>query len=807
MNDRYVCIHAHFYQPPRENPWLEAIEIQDSAYPYHDWNERVTAESYAPNAAARILDGEKKIIEIVNNYSKISFDFGPTLISWLEEKVPRVYKAIQAADRETCERFGGHGAAMAQGYNHMILPLANTRDKETQVLWGIRDFEYRFGRYPEGMWVPEAAVDTETLEIMAKQKIRFTVLPPHAAKRVKPPGKKEWKDIGGGRIDPSRAYLCKLPSGQSIVLFFFDGPISHAVAFENILMRGEDFAQRIVGGFSDERKWPQLTNIATDGETYGHHRAHGDMALGYALRYIETQKLAQLTVYADFLEKHPPTHEVEIVDNTSWSCVHGIERWRSNCGCNSGRPGWNQEWRTPLRQAFDWLRDTLAPKFEQAGGGLFADPWRARDQYISVILNRSRENVDGFFHAQASHELKECERVQALKLMELQRHLMLMYTSCGWFFDELSGLETVQSIQYSGRAVQLAQSLFDDPKIEEEYLNKLAIAHSNIPEQGDGRKIYESYVRPAIIDLNKVGAHYAISSLFEPYPPQSKTYCYEISQEDHNMLSAGKSRVSFGRIRITSDITLESSRVTFGAVHLGDHYVTGGVREFTNDQAYQEMAETITKAFEGGDFTDLVRAIDVAFGSVSYSLKLLFRDEQRKILQIILNSALEEAESSYRQLYDSRAPLMRFIAAHGIPLIRHFQAAAEVTLNAELRRAIEAESLNADMVRALMDEAKAVHVNLDAATLEYALRGKLETMAEQWEGQPCDAEKLASLESAVKLARSFPFEVRLWEIQNVYHSVLLNSANGNKPHAAGCDGPEWTQIFRSLGDQLGMRMS
>jgi hypothetical protein len=355
--------------------------------------------------------------------------------------------------------------------------------------------------------------------------------------------------------------------------------------------------------------------------------------------------------------------------------------------------------------------------------------------------------------------------------------------------------------------VQLAQSLFNDPKIEEEYLNKLAIAHSNIPEQGDGRKIYESYVRPAMIDLNKVGAHYAISSLFEPYPPQSKTYCYEISQEDHNMLSAGKSRVSFGRIRITSDITLESSRVTFGAVHLGDHYVTGGVREFTNDQAYQEMAETITKAFEGGDFTDLVRAIDVAFGSVSYSLKLLFRDEQRKILQIILNSALEEAESSYRQLYDSRAPLMRFIAAHGIPLIRHFQAAAEVTLNAELRRAIEAESLNADMVRALMDEAKAVHVNLDAATLEYALRGKLETMAEQWEAQPCDAEKLASLESAVKLARSFPFEVRLWEIQNVYHSVLLNSANGNKAHAAGCDGPEWAQIFRSLGDQLGMRMS
>lgn len=807
MNDRYVCIHAHFYQPPRENPWLEAIEIQDSAYPYHDWNERVTAECYAPNAAARILDGEQKIIEIVNNYSKISFDFGPTLISWIEAKIPRLYKAIQAADKATCERFGGHGAAMAQGYNHMILPLANKRDRETQIIWGIRDFEYRFGRYPEGMWLPEAAADIETLAVMARHRIRFTVLPPHAAKRVKPPGKKEWKDISGGRIDPSRAYLCKLPSGQSIVLFFFDGPISHAVAFENILMRGEDFAQRIIGGFSDERKGPQLTHIATDGETYGHHRAHGDMALSYALRHIETQKLAELTVYASFLETHPPTHEVEIVENTSWSCVHGIERWRSNCGCNSGRPGWNQEWRTPLRQAFDWLRDALAPKFEEASRALFADGWKARDEYVSVILNRSRENVDRFLHEQAGHELNECERMHALKWMELQRHLMLMYTSCGWFFDELSGLETVQAIQYSGRAVQLAQSLFNDPKMEEEYLNKLAAAHSNIPEQGDGRTIYENYVRPAMIDLNKVGAHYAISSLFESYPPQSQTYCYQIHQEDHTMLSSGKSRVSFGRIRISSDITLESSRVSFGAVHLGDHYVTGGVREFKDQQTYKEMVEKITKAFESGDFTDLVRAIDVAFGSVSYSLKLLFRDEQRKILRIILNSALEEAESSYRQLYDSRAPLMRFIAAHGIPLIRHFQAAAEVTLNAELRRAIEAESLNVDLVRALMEEANAVHVDLDAATLEFALRGKLEAMAEEWESQPCNAEKLISLEAAVKVARSFPFEIRLWEIQNVYHSVLLNSANGNKPHAAGCEGPEWTQTFRSLGDQLGMRMS
>jgi alpha-amylase/alpha-mannosidase (GH57 family) len=807
VTDRYVCIHAHFYQPPRENPWLEAIEIQDSAYPYHDWNERVTAECYAPNAAARILDGEQKIVDIVNNYAKISFDFGPTLISWIEEKAPRLYKAIQAADQETCERFLGHGAAMAQAYNHMIMPLANERDKCTQTSWGICDFEHRFGRFPEGMWLPEAAVDLPTLETLAAQKIRFTVLPQHAAKRVRPFEKTNWMDVSGGKIDPSRAYLCNLPSGRSIVLFFFDGPISHAVAFENILMRGEDFAQRLMGGFSETRKWPQLTNIATDGETYGHHRAHGDMALSYALRHIEKENLANLTVYADFLEKHPPTHEVEIEENSSWSCVHGVERWRSNCGCNSGRPGWNQEWRTPLRDAFDWLRDTLAPKCDQAAGVLFADAWRARDEYISVILDRSRDNVDRFLHEQTGRELKDCEKVQALKLMELQRHLMLMYTSCGWFFDELSGLETVQAIQYSGRALQLAQSLFHDDTIEDEYLAKLGKANSNIPEHRDGKKIYEIFVRPAMLDLNKVGAHYAISSLFEAYPPHSQTYCYQIHQGDHTMLSSGKSRVSFGRIRITSDIILESARVTFGAVHLGDHYVTGGVREFVNEEVYKETAERVTKAFEGGDFTDLIRAIDVAFGSGSYSLKLLFRDEQRKILQIILNSALEEAESSYRQLYDSRAPLMRFVAAHGIPDIRHFQAAAEVTLNAELRRAIEAENVNVDLVRALMEEARTVHVNPDGATLEFALRRKLQSMAEDWEVHPCDLDKISSLESAVKLARSFPFEVRLWEIQNVYHSVLMTRGNWHRQQGAGCEVPEWRQRFRSLGEQLGMRMS
>ncbi|HET8916453.1 MAG TPA: glycoside hydrolase, partial [Candidatus Binatia bacterium] len=357
---RYICIHGHFYQPPRENPWLESVELQDSAYPYHDWNERVTAECYAPNSVSRILDGDNQIIQLVNNYSKISFNFGPTLLAWLEAKAPDVYDAILEADRESQKNFSGHGSALAQVYNHMILPLANARDRRTQILWGIRDFQRRFKRLPEGMWLPETAVDIESLEILAELGIRFTILAPHQADRVRPIGGRVWHDVSGSRIDPTQAYEQRLPSGRKIALFFYDGPIARAVAFEGLLSSGEHLANRLVGAFDDGRNRPQLVHIATDGESYGHHHRFGDMALAYALNTIESNQLAQLTNYGEYLERHLPTHQVEIIEKTSWSCFHGIDRWWSNCGCNSGgRPGWNQEWRTPLRGALDTLRDSL----------------------------------------------------------------------------------------------------------------------------------------------------------------------------------------------------------------------------------------------------------------------------------------------------------------------------------------------------------------------------------------------------------------------------------------------------------------
>lgn len=800
--DRYLCVHAHFYQPPRENPWLESVEVQDSAYPYHDWNERITAECYAPNAASRILNGDGRIRTIFNNYLKISFNFGPTLLSWMEEKSPALYAALQETDRQTIAGHSGHGSALAQPYNHMILPLANLRDRETQVVWGIRDFEHRFERAPEGMWLPEGAVDLPTLDVLAKHGIRFTILSPFSAKRVRRIGGTKWKDVSGGQIDPSRPYKLSLPSGRLINLFFYDGPASRAVAFEGILASGEAFANRLLSTYSDSRNWTQLAHIATDGETYGHHKAHGDMALAYALHYIESNGLAHLTNYGEFLERFPPTHEAEIFENSSWSCSHGVERWRSDCGCNSGgNPGWNQSWRAPLRQAFDWLRDTAAPLFEQNGAKLFGDSWKARDDYIGVILDRSRENVSDFLsrHVKGQQACAE-QQVLALRLLELQRYLMLMYTSCGWFFDELSGIETVQVIQYAGRAVQIADSLDNSRNLENEFLERLARAKSNIPEHRDGKAIYEKFVRPAKVDLKRVGAHYAVSSLFDDFGAETRVYCYEVARKDLRSLVSGKAKLVAGHAEVRSRITWESADLSFGVMHLGDHLISGGVREFAGASAYERCVNKIKAVFDTGDFTELMRVVDRTYGAEKNMLHVLFRDEQRRIVRQILATPIDEAELAYRQLYENRVSLMHFLAALNFPRPKVLQAAAEFTLNEDLRSSIDAENRSIERTRDILDEIRRMEVPIDSTTAEFAIRRKLEDLAARFRENPARMDLLEQLVASVELALSLPFDVQFWKVQNEYFEVLQTfyPEARKSPKAA----EKWLDLFTNLGSKL-----
>jgi alpha-amylase/alpha-mannosidase (GH57 family) len=803
--ERYICIHGHFYQPPRENPWLEAIEIQDSAYPYHDWNERVTAECYATNATSRILDEQGKIACIVNNYSRISFNVGPTLFAWLENNAPDVYQAVLEADKESRSTFSGHGSALAQVYNHMILPLANRRDKITQVLWGIRDFEHRFGRAPEGMWLPETAVDLESLDILSEHGIRFTILAPRQAKRIRPLGSKEWQDVSGGRIDPTMAYLQALPSGRTISLFFYDGPISRAVAFERLLSKGEVFVQRLLEGFSEERKWPQMVHIATDGESYGHHHPNGDMALAYALDRVESENLARLTNYGEYLEQHAPTHEVEIYENSSWSCIHGIERWQNDCGCNSGsHPGWNQGWRKPLRQALDWLRDTLATAYEERAGTLFKDPWAARDQYIQLVLDRSMESVEDYLAKNASRKLEEQDMVAALKLLEIQRHAMLMYTSCGWFFDDLSGIETVQVLQYAGRALQLAREVFDNA-LEPHFLKLLEQAKSNLRKHGNGKRIYDKFVTPAAVDLTKVGAHYAMSSLFKDYAEQVGIFCFSADQEAFERTEAGKMKLALGRIKLTSEITRESLRVCFGVMHWGDHNMSGCVRPCGAEEPDEDAVRQTLDTFARADFPGTLQFLEKHFGPSLYSLTNLFRDEQRKILNGILESTMVDVEGIYRQVYENNAPLLRFLQDIHFPPPRPLYTAAEHILNSSLRSAFEAEELDLQAIENFLSFAELEGVALDSATLEMAVRKRMERLAEAVEEQPAELHVMKELDGAADLLMRLPFEVNLRRVQNIYYTVLQK----DYPEFKGKGDEksrEWVARFKALGEKLWLRI-
>lgn len=805
MTQRYICIHGHFYQPPRENPWLEAIELQDSAYPYHDWNERITAECYGPNSTARILDTEGKIFQIFNNYSKISFNFGPTLLAWMQQHAPQVYQAVREADQESRRLFGGHGSALAQPYNHMILPLANRRDKDTQIHWGIRDFQHRFGRRPEGMWLPETAVDLETLDLVARHGIRFTVLAPHQARRVRPLEEGKWKEVAPDQIDPSQPYRQSLSSGRSIDLFFYDGPISRAVAFEQLLTRGDNFAHRLLGAFSDARNRAQLVHIATDGETYGHHHRHGEMALAYALHYIETQNLARLTNYGEFLEKFPARQEVQIAENTSWSCAHGVERWRSDCGCSTGaHPGWNQAWREPLRSALDWLRDRLVQRFESHAPRYLKDPWEARNDYIDVILDRSAASQEAFLEKHALDPGSPEARITLLKLLEMQRHAMLMYTSCGWFFDDLSGIETVQVIQYAGRALQLAGELFGD-SLEEGFVARLAKARSNLMEPGDGARIYEQRVRASRIDLLKVGAHYATSSLFHEYPRTTSVYCYQVEQLSYQDYRAGKAKLAVGTARITSGITTESRPVCFGVLHFGDHNLNGGVHELGGEQEHQRLKQETSQAFSRADFPETMRLLDRHFAGEIFSLQSLFRDEQREIVDRILDSTLAHVETEYRQIYEQHAPLMRFLGSLGIPPPKPFRMAAEFVLNSALRRALRERPLDLDQVRRLFEEARIESIPVDTEALRYQLGRNLEQLSEELQTRTRDPELLNYLSQLVDFISQLPFEVNLWNLQNAYYRIkeseLPQLVKENNDTAR-----TWLTSFLELGRKLSIRI-
>jgi alpha-amylase/alpha-mannosidase (GH57 family) len=816
---RYVCVHGHFYQPPRENPWLETVELQDSAAPYHDWNERITSECYAPNGASRIQNLDGQITRILNNYARMSFNFGPTLLSWLEDNAARTYRMILDADKASAERYSGHGSAIAQVYNHIIMPLASERDARTQIRWGIADFEHRFHRKPEGMWLAETAVNRKVLELLAEEGIKFTVLAPHQCARVRPlrAGIAEvlseaaiddsanwmgWHETNDQTVDTTHPYVVKLDQGRSIAVFFYNGPNSRAIAFEGLLNSGEALGQRVMSGIDQGKspKVPQLAHVATDGESYGHHHKHGEMALSYAMHWIEQNGLAKLTNYGEFLAKFPPEWEAEVVDDSSWSCVHGVERWRSDCGCNGGKAGWNQRWRAPLREALDLLRDKTAPLAEAVAAPLLKDLWAARDAYIRVVLDRSADSLEAFFAEHATHTLSEEERVRVLELLELERHTQLMYTSCGWFFDEISGIETVQIIAYAGRVLQLAAQLFGEPGValEAEFLATLERALSNVPEIGNGAQVYRKFVTGGRLDLEHVGAHYAISSMFRAYPDAGQIFCFDVQRKSYDLLASGRGRIALGIASLRSRITEETEDVCFIVLHLGDQNLSAAVKRFSPEEqgAWDEFAEKARGSIRRANLPDLIRRIDKYFGGTLYSLTSLFADEQHRIIQSILNQTLDEVEGSLMRIYEEHATLLHFLGENNVPAPPALALTAGFALNASLRRTLEADRYDAAEVARLVLRTQLDNVRIDTADISYTSDRRMKrAMVALEAAEPSGTltvmnETLAIAESL----RALPMEINLWQAQNIWNDMLRRENGGWSR--------EWREGFRKLGAAL-----
>jgi len=759
----------------------------------------VTAECYAPNGAARILDGDQRIIEITNNYRQISFNVGPTLLAWLEGAAPVTYARIIAADRVSRDERGGHGNALAQPYTHLILPLATRRDKETQVAWGIADFRARFGRDPEGMWLPETAVDTETLEVLAARGIRFTILAPRQAARVRAIGEGPWTDVADGRIDPRRPYLCRLPSGAAITLFFYDGPIARAVAFEGLLNSGDAFATRLAGAFREDAQRPQLVHIATDGESYGHHHRFGEMALAHALRLIEERKAARLTNYGEFLADHAPDHEVQVLEPTSWSCAHGVERWRADCGCHVGHPGWTQAWRRPLRDALDWLRDELGRVYAAQAAGVLRDPWAAREAYVDVLLRRTPEVLDAFFAAHGRAGLRREDRQAGLRLLEMQRHAQLMYTSCGWFFDELSGIETVQVMKHAARAIQLAEGFGD--RLEDGFIGRLAAAKSNLPRWGDGARIYHLAVRPSVVTLPRVVAHYAISALFEPYAETARIFSYAVRRLEARLEERGGNALAIGLVAAASSITGEEQQAAFAVLHLGGHDVQCGVRPDPPADWYAKVKGDLTEAFLGTGPSDALRLLDEQFKGLLHALPDLFMEARRAILERMTGEHLARLDAMYRALYEESRPLVALMRASDVPIPPAILRAAEYTLGGDLAELLDQAARVPLPPKAfeIARELETLEVKPDQAETELRLRRAAEARSESLRAEPLGGD-LAEVHRLLDLAAALGLTLDLWQIQNTYHAAAQIHLD-RLAAGAGSNAARASEFWR-LGERL-----
>ena len=807
----YITIHGHFYQPPRENPYINEIERQESAAPFHDWNARIHHECYRPNAFSRIERRDGKIVKIVNNYEYMSFNMGPTLLSWMEFHDRDTYQAILDADKRSADRLNGHGNAIAQVYNHIMMPLANWRDKLTQIRWGKADFQSRFGREPDGMWLAETGVDYETLEALFLEGIKFIILAPSQAQRCRPMPTNEhpnpaWQEVGSAQIDPNRPYRCylrrhrntssnvselgqfHLPADNDayIDVFFYDGPISRDMGFGDLLGNSHNFAERINQAVRDDHRQSQLVSVATDGETFGHHKHFTEKTLSYAFVEEFPKHGWTVTNYAHYLSLFPPTYEAELKSATAWSCAHGVDRWQGGCECGGEGSDYQLLWRRPLRDSLNWLRDHLATVFVDIGRKYFNDPWEARDRYIDVLQYSLSEGIaehspvlERFLEQQCGSKVStSSQRVDVLRLLEMQRHSLLMFTSCGWFFEELSRPETVQILRYAARAIELAADVAG-VLLEDEFIQRLAKAPSNLAEFKNGEGVYRQQVVTNRITLAQVAAQYALSSTLGNYARSQQIYCYTIQQQDYQLQRIGSMSLAIGQIQLVSGITQESVNYIFAVLHLGGDDFHCCIQPFTGRREYEEIKATLFKTLKQANTATVILAMSSNFSGEQFNLHHLFAEERHRILQQLADETLTRLDQLYEQVYRDNYGILISFRRDGLAVPPELQVAADIVLNnrltEQLKRLGTGEQLpnvglDAVAIEAINLGCKFIHVE-DAELLENYILSQIQQLSQR---QDIDEESLLSYLNQIEESLAIASRLNLHLNLDLSQEAFLN---------------------------------
>ena len=777
----YVVIHGHFYQPPRENPWLGIIERQPSAYPYHDWNEKIAAACYTPNTVSRILNGNGRIDHIINNFAQLSFNVGPTLMQWMRRRLGRTAERIVEADKLSVHLRGGHGNAIAQVYNHVIMPLATPTEKDLQVYWGIRDFRQHFGRDPEGMWLAETACNYATLEVLVKHGIKFTILAPDQAFRVRPIRKggkpAPWVDVSDGSIDTTRPYRIFMVSSEGeklphryIDVFFFDRPLSTEMSFSHLLTNADQFGQHLLRAVRPDRP-NQLINVATDGETFGWHEPFADMCLAYFFEHTAKQIQIEFTNYPRYLEMFHPEYEVQLKAGgeglgTSWSCVHGVDRWRENCGCSTDSPAWwQQKWRKPLREAFDLLRDRVEKIYQDRLADWCTDLGAMRREYIDVILDRREEVVNAFFGRHLKPDAPSEVRTTALALLESLHNSLLSFSSCAWFFGEVSRLEPVQSMKYALRAIQLA-SPYTGEDLSRLVTDKLKEARSNIPELGDGKKIFHNLVEPAYYSMEKVVSSYAIC-LLTVGRANLPVYNYRVAELDSRSIP-DKYPSQVGLLRLQCRVMLCEKLYAFHVTRFTVKDVRCYVKEMQDRQEYERLLESL----EGSEKSNL----PAIFGSNYLSWHDMIPEVGGELMRTLFDEKLSGLREQFDHMFDDNKDLFDAYVAAGLELPYEVKGLVSLSLSRAFTDVIikhrgDWERVSYGRAVEIQNMARNYGVKLDVREVEPLINEDLlaESMALK---EDLSAHRLANIFKILDIGLLLGFTLRRDLAENIILEVL-----------------------------------